>query len=285
MEEKQAVNQDSAPEEQKDVYGETIQPQEEVAEQQEVQTPSDEGQTSVQLDDVGVPWKNRAYEANRKLEQTNSQLEELTSVVKKLQETQSSQTRKYSEGELLAFANAEDTSPANRQWAMQEIDKVRTETVSNTVKKQMDAFKQNQSAETQKQQSLTAVQQRYPDAFQKNANGQIVGWDNNSPLTQRIAEYMRDPEIAKNPRGLWAAASMAFSDLQLGQSAKTQANQKQLKQQVKTLQKKTLVEGTGQPVVQPVSTRKKAIDATVSGKVKDGHNAMKEILRSRGVIE
>ena len=157
---------------------------------------------------------------------------------------------------------------------------MRKEELGKVVESKLSAYQQQQKAEATRQQALYTVQQRHPDAFVKNAQGQIVNWNNKSPLSQRIAQYMQDPEIQKNPRGLLVATAMANWDL----SQQSQAKNTQLKQEVRNLQKRTMVEGGGKQQHVQKSPIAKAVERTSSGKREDAVAAMKEMFKARGII-
>jgi hypothetical protein len=281
MEEEQDVQVESSPTEQ-DVNEEAVQPQEE-AESQEVesaQTPAGVGQPLVQdVDEMGVPFKNRYMEMRRKYEDTDKTLKEVLESVKGLQQGQQ-QKPQYSEAELQTFANQSDISPHERSWALKEVERLREEKVAKTVRSVFTEFQQKQKEEVNRQQSLMAVQSRYPEAFVKNNAGQIVGWNSNSPLYQRINAYMNDPDIAKNPRGLLAAAALAAQDLAYVQKPQTQKQTQAMKREIKNLQKQTLIEGGGKPAPVKKSSKDSALDLVrEKGDVESAQLALKEILK------
>ena len=269
---------------------ESDQQEQSVEQTQETQSqpPAQEaGQTPVisDFDESGVPWKNRAMEAQRKLEKSSQDIAEMKEMMAKLQQGQQ-QKPQYTEAELQAYIADERTSSANRALALRELDKLREQRTANVIKKEIGSWKQEQEAQVARQRSLTTVYQRHPEAFIKNNTGQIV-WNQQSPMYQRIAQYMQNPEIGNNPRGLIVAASMAYSDLSLDQSARSQQQQQQLKRQVKKLQKSTMVEGGGKRTQQAKTPVRKAIDdfAKSKGKVSEGTIAMKEWLKAKGTID
>jgi hypothetical protein len=76
-----------------------------------------------------------------------------------------------------------------------------------------------------------------------------MGWDNNSALTQKIGEYMRNPVLAQNPQGLVAAAKMAAFDLGVSMNRKLANKINTTTAQLRKEQKKQLIGGGGTPVV------------------------------------
>lgn len=270
------------------VEGQETQAQETAIEQSaevETQEISQDPPVGIQeeVDAIGVPWKNRAMEAQRKLEKVN---EQYNTILERLDQTQSQKKEGYSIEELESFASTtEDES--HRLWAQKEIRKLEREEGAKVVRQEIDRWKTEQQSEQMKQDTLQTVMQRYPEAFAKDANGRMVGWNNNSQLAMRIGQYMQNPEIANSPRGLLAAAALAYSDINQVQSARTQAKTTQLKTEVKNLQKKTLIEGSGMTPQQnnttPLSSARQKLSET--GSIKDGAQAFKEILKSSGRIK
>lgn len=236
------------------------------------------------VDEMGVPWKNRYHESQRKLDKV---LEQQDALLQKVDQNQGQKGGEYSIEELEAFLETETgQQPANKQWAKSEIRRLQKEEVASGVRAEFEKQRATQQAEAARTNAFQTVMQRYPDAFKKDASGNIVGWDPQSPMAQRISQYMQDPELKNNPRGLLVAAAMAYSDL--GQTAVQTATKQttQAKAEVKNLQKKTLTEGGGvssppKPKT-PLNTAKEKL--AQSGSIKDGAAVFKEGLKSRGRI-
>jgi hypothetical protein len=254
---------------------------EQTVEQPQVQIPPVAGQPTVELDEFGVSWKNRAMENKRKFEEANER-------INRLEQTQAQgQKQEYTEAELTAFANDPTTPTQNKMWALQEAEKVRTKKLEQTVRSVFEGMNQKQRDEMVKQQTFTAVVSRNPDLVVKDSFGNVVGWNNNSPLAQRINFYMQNPKLQNQPEALEVAEAMAIRDIHYGQTSKLQANQQQLKMQVKNLQKQTLVEGNGKTVPQgSVSPTSKSVQrARETGNIKDASSAMKDIFKASGVLQ
>jgi len=257
--------------------------QQQVVEQPPISTEPPAGnQQVVESDDMGVPYKNRYMESQRKLEKTQKQQEQILQKLDTIE--QGSKQQEHTIAELETFV-AETDNDAHRLWAQKEIRKKEQTAMADIVRTELDKRDQVQLVEQSKKQSLESVMQRYPDAFLKNSSGRSVGWDTSNPLTQRIGQYMQDPEIANNPRGLQVAAAMAFADLSLNRSTTVQKQAQKLKTEVKTLQKQTMVEAGGGHINPSVSSRQAAMEKTKSGKPKDAIDAMKELWKATGRLE
>ena len=276
--EEQVVNQEAVDTTQQPETVE-VQPQEQTPQQPDL-TP---GQVPVEeIDEMGVPWKNRAMEANRKLEKA---LERLEGIEQKITQQQPQQ-RTYSIGELRVFANDPNTPSQHKIWAENEIARIEEDNRNNAIKKVFTEHQKEQTTNMMKQQSLEYVKSNYSDCFVKDTTGNIMGWNPKHPLTQQIALLMQNPELQNNPQGLAAAADIAFGRLARRQIPQTQQQQQNLKREIKTLQKGTLVEGGGKKAIVSKSPQRAAFDkAKQTGTVKDSAVAIKELLKATGMIE
>jgi len=208
-----------------------------------------------ELDEKGVPYKNRFHEYKRKYEETTGQLQEIKDMVSTLTQAQQKKETQpeYTISDLEAY-KAEN--PQHAAWCEQEKAKLLQKEILSSVRKEFEQREQQQQAQMIKQQSLQAVAMSFPDAFAKDSNGNVVGWDINNPITQRIMQYGKDPAIASRPDGLLYAAKLAAGDLYaqgLQQSKGIIAKQNA---KVGSLQRKTAVVGsTPAPATQSQSAR------------------------------
>lgn len=259
---------------------ESAQPQE-VESQPAQETQSGEGHQPVeeQTDEMGVPFKNRYMEMKRKYEDLDGKF---SKVMDKLEGLNGSQQQQYTPEQLEAYANQTD-NPAYSQWAAGEAQRLRKEQerkeYANIVEKKLTEFQTKQKAEQEKQQIFGQVVQRHPDLVKKDNAGNVMGWNTKSPLYQRASQYMSDPQLRNNPKGLRVAVALANEDLAVTSGKKTQQQVDKQKQEIRNLQKKTLTEGGGVKGGQPSSPRRDAIErARESGHIKDATQAMKHIL-------
>jgi len=191
--------------------------------------------------------KNVAWEAKRKIDDLSQSLPEM--IKSAMQEVGGSQAQpqepKYTKAQLRAFAE-QATDSSSKVWALEEIDKLEKTERQSEMKQLFDGYTQKTQAEQQRQQSTQFVAQTFPECFVEGPGG--LQWDNNSPMTQRIGEYMRNKEIANSPRGLEVAAKMAAFDLGVSVNRKLQSKVKKTTAQLRKEQKKTLIAGGGAPV-------------------------------------
>jgi len=275
--EEEVVNQEAV---------DTTQQQESVVEVQPEQTvrPPDlvPGQSPVEeVDDMGVPWKNRAMEYKRKFDETADKISSLEQKI-----TQQPGQRTYTIGELRVFANDTTTPSQHKIWAENEIARIEDENRNAAIQKVFTKQKEEQSINVTRQQAYQYVVSNYSDCFVKDANGTVMGWNPKHPLTQQIGTLMQNPELKNNPHGLAAAADIAFGRLARRQTPQMQQQQQSLKREIKTLQKGTLVEGSGKKSQIVRSPQRTAVDkAKETGSIKDATAAIKELFKTTGMIE
>ena len=274
------VNQATEPEQN---LGEgVVQPQENVEAQPEtpIQPSGEVTPVPSDVDEFGVPWRNRAAEWKRKSEDNTTQLSELKGMVQGLQTTQ--QQTKPTKEQLMAFISNDETEPGHRTWALKEMDKLGEVKVSETIRKEFVAYETKHKAEKQKADTFDFVIQRHPEITIKDNAGNFVGWNTKNPIVQRMDVYMRNPDIANNPGGLRVALALAKDDL----SGNQVATQQQLQTQVKTLQKGTLIEGGSPAPIGGVDNLTRAKEnLRKTGSKKDALTAVTEWHKKQGKFE
>jgi hypothetical protein len=215
----------------------------------EPQSPSPEGVGEGEVDEKGVPYKNRYMEAHRKLQSIQQEYNGLQSNLPKIVEDavakaipQTSTTPTYSKEELIKFKNTAD-NPDHRAWAEIELEKVRS-------KETRDYFE----SQTKAKETEFRVNQERDNAFRYVASNYGVmlnpdgSWNNANPLTQKLARIYNSDETLKNhPSGLRVAADMAIAEHIRETQPQMMNRELKLKRQVKKLEKATQLEGAGQP--------------------------------------
>ena len=282
MEEKDVTQESSTETEVVNEVPKTDQQEQNAETQSETQIIPSPEVTGVQsdVDEFGVPYKNRYMEMKRKYEDVSSKQDQILQKMDNLQGQQ--QQPKHSKEELMAYISRDDTEPAHRAWALTEMNKLEEQNVSNKIEQKFQTLQKQQKAEQVKTETFTFVTQRHPEITIKDNAGNFVGWNTRSPLVQRMDAYMRNPDIANNPAGLRVALALAKDDLSGGQLA----NQQKLKTQVKTLQKATMVEGGETKSVQVTDNLSRAKDTLrKSGTVKDANKAVSAWLKKQGKLE
>ena len=232
-----------------------------------------------EVDEMGVPLKNRLAEARRKLLKAEKELEEA-----RAPKQQQPVEQKYTKAQLTAFAASTDDQQS-RLWALQELDKISNDDQRRIVKEELTGLQRQQTEMNVRKQTFDTVIQRNPDLAVKDPAGNFLGFNTASPLYQRMNYYMTNPDIVARPEALEIAEALAIRDLHYAQKPvvakkiETQANQ------IKSLQKKTMVEGNGSNSNVQISSMQAAKDKLKqTGKISDGAKAMGEILRRQGVL-
>lgn len=242
-------------------------PVEDVQQPVESATPEavkDEGE----VDEKGVPYKNRFMEAQRKLASIQQEYTGLQSSLPKMLEDavakaipQKEATPSYSKEELIKFKNTSD-DPNHRAWAEIELEKIRSKETEEYFRNQSQKKDKELATEQAKQQALGYVMNNYGVMF--NPDG---SWNNSHPLTQKLARIYNSDETLKNhPFGLRVAADMAVAEHIREVQPEIVKQTTKLKRKVKKLEQKTLIEGNGQPhsvrVVDPLKSAFERLEKT-----------------------
>jgi len=231
------------------------------------------------VDETGVPWKNRAMEWKRKSDEVIEGLPLMIEEAVKRAVPQGQQQREYTVSELEAFASQ---NPEYRPWVEEQKQQIMLKKLTAEMDTKIKSADKARNDEITRQQSVQYVMQTFPEAFVKDNSGKIVNWDNNHPITQQIGILMRDPRFATDPQGLVAASEIAYARYVRGQQPRVNQEQQRLKAEVGDLQRKTMVEGGGKTPIQTRPSHRVAVDkAKQSGNLNDVASAIGEILKIR----
>jgi hypothetical protein len=235
------------------------------------------------VDEFGVPWKNRAMEYRRKLEDTVDKLPQL--IDEKLKTISQPQTPQYTYEQLEAYKLQNSTDASIVAWATGEQRKMQQAENRRLFEEVVGSREQVNKTELAKQQALQYVQATYPEAFRKDQSGRLSGWDENSPMTQTIRSLMQTPELMNHPNGLAAAADIAFGRLARTQTPILQQKVQQAKADVKQAQKASLTEGSGRKITTTTPPQVTAIESLrKTGSLRDAEQAIGAILRQKGIL-
>ena len=287
-EEEKVVNTEEATtseETQEDVKQEA----EETSEQSEAQPepkpqPEPEGNQDL-YDENGVPWKNRAMEYKRK---TEDLVEKLPTLLEEAINKNSGEP-KYSRQQLEAFQVEYADNKRYSDWAREELRKLDREEQANIVKEELARFKTETENKQKRQQANNYTVSKFPDAFLKGINGQFVVDKNGdpvpnfqNPMGQAVAGYLTDPDLSKRPDKFFIASKLAYADYVTTAQGKAMKEKQQLKEEVGSLQRKTMVEGSGKSSPQAVPAHKKALDKLKqTGKIEDAKYALDALLKAK----
>lgn len=290
----QDVNQtvDPSATDQTVVNQETVESSEQTTTQEQTTQPLEQGNSSQQfsaVDEMGVPWKNRFMENERKYHDLVNNFEKKIDEVLSTRKSQVDQ--QYTIPQLEAFIESTDNA-GYRAWAKSEIEKVRQKETADIIRTEIGKFTQEQTSKVRRQRSFQYVMQNYPECFSTDSMGNTV-WNPQHPLTREIGRIMQDPRFSNDPEGLAGAADIAFGRYSSRQRGQVQGKVQSLQHSVKKLQKQTFVEGSGANNAQPQpDSLQKAKDRLVNSlgagkKERDGaiRGAVTEYFRKTGVIE
>jgi len=254
---------------------------------QEAQTTApatDSNQQSFEaVDENGVPYKNRFFEQKRKFEEV---IEKLPSLMEEKisQAFQKSGQTAQPEPTILDLERFALEHPEQRPYVEEKKAEIIRKQLAREVEEKFSARERARDVDIKKQQSLAYVQANFPDAFAKNQQGQIVGWNQNHPLTQHIFQAMQDPRFSQGTNGdeLAIAADVAYARYARSQQPVIQQKLQQQKAEIGNLQRQTMVEGGQRSNVQPLPEYRQAIDrAKQSGSVRDVAEALKAIAKAK----
>lgn len=206
------------------------------------------------VDEFGVPWKNRAMENQRKLAELTERLPDMIQdKLSTVLQSQQPQQQQYSLDQLIEYVEMSD-DPQGKAWARKEIARLQHEEIGKTVK---DVLAQERKAAVEKEtrnRSWAYVTKEHADMF---ANGQI---DASNPKARIFGQLMQDPRFKNDPEGMMAASDLAAYYVSKQQVPKTKKQQEAMKAEIKDLQKKTMVEGSGRGASPQPTARDTALE-------------------------
>ena len=229
--------------------------------------------TNADVDEMGVPWKNRFMEQKRKNEELAERLPQM--IDEKLSKFSSPQTPQYTYEQLEAYKLQNTSNTEAVAWAT----KLQREMSLAETRKQFEEIVGNQTrtqqAEVKRNQSFEYVKKTFPDALNPN-----------HPLFQGVKYYMSNPAIAENPEGLVMAAKAAYADYAMQQTPVLQGKTQQLKQELKQAQKASLTEGGGRKIVNTTTPQASAIERLrKTGSLTDANSAVGIVLKQKGILQ
>jgi hypothetical protein len=177
--------------------------------------------------------------------------------------------------------------PEQRPWVEEQKAQIIQKNVAKIAQSEIKAVDEKRTAEQKKQNSYGYVVQTYPECFVRDNFGNLQ-WNNQHPMVQQIGQIMNDNRFKNDPEGLIAAADMAYGRMARMQSSQTQKKVKTLQQNLKKVQKGTLIEGAGQQATKSVKdelTKAKEVLFSKIGNKDAAHNVVKAYLKKYGVIE
>jgi len=248
------------------------------------------------VDERGIPCRNRAMEAERKLNEFPTSIPKIIeeTLAKSQQQQQQQQQPKYTKENIPQLRQYAIDNPQYAGWVEQQITDIQLSEQARVVKSEIENFKQEQINSQIRQQSEQYIVNHpvFKDCFVADSYGN-KSWNMANPLTQEMANVLNtvDPSTGKmvkdRPDGLRIAAEIAY-----GRTALTSLNQSKtamqtLKKDLKKAQKTTLISGGGKPSLpQNQSTVKKALEQyNKTYNKSDISAAVKGYLRASGIIK
>lgn len=226
--------------------------------------PEQESQVNDDVDERGVPWKNRFMETQRKLE-------EMPEIIQKtVQESLNKQNKQeYTKENIPYLKQYAVEHPEYASWVEQQIDDIRAKETANLVRQELTSFQQQQKMETIRKQSEDWVTNHpeFKQCFNTDASGNKV-WNMTNPLSQIMGQILNSPDpltgkmVKDRADGLSVAAELAYARYALSQKGKTVTQITQMKKDLKKAQKVSMAQsvGTGNAQASPRSPIQKSLD-------------------------
>lgn len=236
---------------------------------------------SEDVDEYGVPWKNRFMEQRRKNEEL---VDKLPNMIEETLSKRNTSKPEYTISQLEQYAIE---NPQYRPWVEERKAEIIQGNVSKVTEAKIKEIEQRQKADNTRQQSYewATKNPRLQEAFVTDSYGRKI-FNQAHPLSQMISRYMSDATLAQRPDALVIASKLALADyLDYKETTSRTQNQK-LKASLKKVQKQTMVEGGGvKPAVSASAFKKAQERLRQSGNKSDAKDAVAEYLRSVGVIQ
>ena len=208
-------------------------------------------QVNEDVDERGIPWKNRAIEAERKSQEIPQLIRQTVEEVTRA----NAQPKKeeYNREHIPALKKYAADNPQYADWVETQIEDIRGREVANIVKKELGDMKQQQTNEMTRQQSEAWVlnHPKFKDCFVGQEGAKQ--WNYQNPLTAVIGRYLNqiDPVTGKavkdRPDGLAVAARMAYADHVLNTEPAQTGKVNQLKKELRKTQKTQITPSVGAP--------------------------------------
>ena len=219
-------------EEKKDVTPDPSAGTEEVVNTEQETTPEPETQVEEDASTQEVkpevkddrPIENVAWETKRKIDELSPKVDKLFELIQQQGQIQPQQPQ-YSKAQLQAYASDPSTTTEQRLWAYTEVDKMEKLDRAREYENLVKTTQTQSQAEARRTQSAQWVAQTFPETVVKDNMGNVMGWNNQSPLMARANEYMgRNENLRKDPEGFTAAIKMAAFDLGVSMNLSNKVN-------------------------------------------------------------
>ena len=261
----------------------TVTPEQETTTEQPQAQEQGKAQETEAVDEYGVPYKNRAAEWQRKFSEVANE-DTIRKVAQEVieQTKQRPAEQEYSISQLEQYAIE---NPTYRPWVEEQKAKLLQKQVAKITEEKVKEVEVKQKEAIVRQQSEQWVMNhpRLQECFTQDPFGRKV-FNFQHPLTQMIGGYMREPDLQKRSDGLVIASKLALADYMESQASKTQKKVKTLEQNLKKVQKATLVEGSPaqQDVIKGKTKYNKAMENLHATGSKE---ALREVLKAKLGIE
>jgi hypothetical protein len=206
------------------------------------------------VDDHGVPWRNRAMEAQRKIAELADSLP--TMLQEAVSKANAPKEQTYSISQLEAYAQEH---PEYRPWAEEQKAKILEEKVEARTRQVLLKEREETERKAKQFQAYSYAESTYPEMFTKDALGNKV-WNNDSPMVQQVSAIMSDPALKERPDALAIASDIAYARIARQSNLKVQEQAKVLESEKRKLERKGMVEGGSNPPIVSTTEYQQALE-------------------------
>jgi hypothetical protein len=222
-----------------DVITETAQVSESVA------APATQTNGVSDVDENGVPFKNRYFEMQRKYEDVTKSLPTMIQEAV-LAATKAAQASSQPQYTVQDYATAMAKDPEHAPYYQQKIAELQKQEIEHTVKSQLSQFQQENERKSAEAQAFQWANSAFPQLQDPNSALAQMTWQmfNQRPADKRLpSDFALAAELAANRLGVRPAQAI--------QQNTVQQKLVQKERQIKQLVKQTSLEGSGRPSSAP----------------------------------
>jgi len=235
-------------------------------EQPETVTPVSTPAPVEAVDEQGVPWKNRAVEAARRLQDTQDIVKQ--TIQETLQSQQTKAKEVYTKEHIPQLKQYALDHPEYAGWVENQIDDIKTREIAGVVEQKLTGFQKAQQDEQTKRQAESWITNDpvFRECFISTPTGKV--WNQTNPLSQQMMQILNSPDpmtgklVKDRPDALYIAADIAYGRYARMNLQKGNTQVQKLRKDLAKVNKVANVvsPGKGAPASSPRNPVKAALD-------------------------
>jgi hypothetical protein len=261
-------------------------------EQPETVTPVSTPSPVEAVDEQGVPWKNRAVEAARRLQDTQDIVKQ--TIQETLQSQQTKAKEVYTKEHIPMLKQYAQEHPEYTGWVENQIDDIKTREIAGVVEQKLTGFQKAQQDEQTKRQAESWITNDpvFKECFIATPTGKV--WNQTNPLSQQMMQILNSPDpmtgklVKDRPDALYVAADIAYGRYARANLQKGNTQVQKLRKDLAKVNKAANVvsPGKGAPSSAPRNPVKVALDNySKTYSRSDIQNATKQHLLGLGLLK